>query len=71
MKKACRKYGRPSVYHGFISTHGLSSHDFLNLEIRHHHAVEDTNVVIILFIFKFNCKSTLFLLNYKLFGEKF
>lgn len=76
----------------FTSTYGVSTHDFWNLELRHHHDV-DTNVFILLFllivcyyqkrgvsffltkrfsfVLHFYCKSTVFLLNYKLFVEKF
>ena len=76
----------------FTSTYGVSTHDFWNLELRHHHDV-DTNVFILLFllivcyyqkrgvsffltkrfsfVLHFYCKSTVFLLNYKLFIEKF
>lgn len=76
----------------FTSTYGVSTHDFWNLELRHHHDV-DTNIFILLFllivcyyqkrgvsffltkrfsfVLHFYCKSTVFLLNYKLFVEKF
>lgn len=33
----------------FTSTYGISTHDFWNLELRHHHDV-DTNVFILLFL---------------------
>ena len=33
----------------FTSTYGVSTHDFWNLELRHHHDV-DTNVFILLFL---------------------
>lgn len=76
----------------FTSTYSVSTHDFWNLELRHHHDV-DTNVFILLFllivcyyqkrgvsffltkrfsfVLHFYRKSTVFLLNYKLFVEKF
>ena len=45
-KRPVVSYGRPQYLDVFIYTYGLSTHDFLDLEKRHHHAV-DTNVVIL------------------------
>ena len=44
-------YGRPLVYLD-LHPHGYSTHDFPDLELRHHHAV-DTNEFIIFLIFLF------------------
>jgi len=47
LKKACRKNGRPLVSH--TSIHGFATHDFINLERRHHHAVDTKFIIFISF----------------------
>ena len=50
-KRPVVSYGRPlNILDSY--PHGLSTHDFLDPELRHHHAL-DTNAVIIILFFYF------------------
>ena len=51
-----------------VYPHGDATHDYTNLELRHHHAVADT----IFFIFcYFGCKSNSFSVNLQIFRPLF
>ena len=49
-KRPVVSYGRPFIISLDSYPHGLSTHDFLDLEIRHHHAVDTNAVILKLFI---------------------